>query len=113
MSLGSRLKEARNQKNLTQSDAAKRLGITFQALSNYERDARDPDTTLLKEMAELYEVSVDLLLGLTTSRTVSPIQRAHLSRSTPIPEEVLEIIESELKKAMDEVMEELRKKKKI
>ncbi|MEW6663028.1 MAG: helix-turn-helix domain-containing protein [Bacillota bacterium] len=64
MSLGQRLKEARTKKGLTQDEAAKRLGITFQALSNYERDVRDPDTTLLKNMAELYSVSTDYLLDL-------------------------------------------------
>lgn len=62
MSLGKKLREARNNKGLTQEEAAKRLGITFQALSNYERDVRDPDTKLLKSMAELYEVSADELL---------------------------------------------------
>lgn len=36
--------------------------IRFQALSNYERDVRDPDTKLLKSMAELYGVSADALL---------------------------------------------------
>lgn len=54
MSLGKRLKVARLNKGLTQEEAAKHLGITFQALSNYERDVRDPDTKLLKSMAELY-----------------------------------------------------------
>lgn len=62
MSLGKRLKVARLNKGLTQEEAAKHLGITFQALSNYERDVRDPDTKLLKSMAELYGVSADALL---------------------------------------------------
>lgn len=62
MSLGKRLKVARLNKGLTQKEAAKHLGITFQALSNYERDMRDPDTKLLKSMAELYGVSADALL---------------------------------------------------
>ena len=62
MSLGKRLKVARLNKGLTQGEAAKHLGITFQALSNYERDVRDPDTKLLKSMAELYGVSADALL---------------------------------------------------
>ena len=52
MSLGKRLKVARLNKGLTQEEAAKHLGITFQALSNYERDVRDPDTKLLKSMAD-------------------------------------------------------------
>ncbi len=43
MSLGKKLREARNNKGLTQEEAAKRLGITFQALSNYERDVSSLD----------------------------------------------------------------------
>ena len=68
MSLGKRLKESRKYKDLTQEEAAKRLGTTFQALSNYERDYRDPDTALLKKMAELYDVDTDYLLGRTDVR---------------------------------------------
>jgi repressor LexA len=79
MSLGSRLKNARNQKSLTQNDAAKKLGITFQALSNYERDVRDPDTTLLKKMAELYDVTTDHLLSRTDYRT------ADIASEFPVP----------------------------
>lgn len=62
MSLGKRLKAFRLNIGLTQEEAAKHLGITYQALSNYERDVRDPGTKLLKDMAELYGVSADVLL---------------------------------------------------
>lgn len=63
MALGERLKKARNDKGLTQIEAAKKLGVTNGALSGYERNYRDPDTNMLKEMAELYEVSLDYLVG--------------------------------------------------
>jgi len=63
--LGKRLKEARDNKKLTQLDAAKILGISNGTLSGYERNYRDPDTTMLEKMAELYEVKVDWLLGRT------------------------------------------------
>lgn len=63
MTLGDRLKEARKQKNMTQMDASKRLGITNGALSGYERNYRDPDTEMLKKIADLYNVSSEWLLG--------------------------------------------------
>ncbi|MGI6491494.1 MAG: helix-turn-helix domain-containing protein [Pelotomaculum sp.] len=69
MSLGKRLKEARTNKGLTQEEAAKHLRITFQALSNYERGVRDPDTDLLKSIAALYGVTADYLLGLSDVKT--------------------------------------------
>jgi len=72
VSLGKRLKTARNSKGLTQEEVAKKIGITFQALSNYERDYRDPDTALLAKIAETYGVSIDYLLGRSTDLTPIP-----------------------------------------
>lgn len=61
--LGARLKRAREEKRLTQQEAARRLGITNGAISGYERNYRDPDTDTLKKLADLYEVSLDWLNG--------------------------------------------------
>lgn len=71
--LGKRLKEARLKNNLSQIDAAKKLGISNGTLSGYERDYRDPDTTILERMAALYEVSTDYLLGISENK--EPVHR--------------------------------------
>lgn len=63
--LGKELKKARERKNLTQKDAAEKLGITAGALSGYERNYRKPDTDMISDIAVLYDVSVDHLLGLS------------------------------------------------
>lgn len=63
MSLGERLKEARKNKKITQMEAASKLGVTNGALSGYERNYRDPDTEMLKKLANLYGVSIEWLLG--------------------------------------------------
>ncbi len=44
---------------------AERLGITNTVLSNYERDYRDPDTSMLSKIADLYDTETDYLLGRT------------------------------------------------
>lgn len=64
MTLGERLKAAREKKGWSQLYVAQKLGIANTVLSNYERDYRDPDTETLKRLAELYEVSTDYLLGI-------------------------------------------------
>lgn len=69
MSLGARLKRERERRGWSQIYVAEKLGITNSVLSNYERDYRDPDTTMLKKIAELYEVSTDYLLGLSIARS--------------------------------------------
>lgn len=61
--LGHRLKKAREKKGYSQKDVAKWLGITSSSLSNYERGYRDPDTSILSQLADLYEATADYLLG--------------------------------------------------
>ncbi|MFT9117868.1 MAG: helix-turn-helix transcriptional regulator, partial [Sporolactobacillus sp.] len=63
MCLGNRLRSEREKRRWSQLEVAKRIGITNAVLSNYERGSRDPDTSTLKKLADLYEVSVDYLLG--------------------------------------------------
>lgn len=63
MTLGQRLKKARERTHLTQMDVANRLGISNGTLSGYERDYRDPDTDTLIKLADLYDVSINWLLG--------------------------------------------------
>ena len=96
--LGDRLRIAREAKGWTQVYVAKILDITSQALSNYERGDRDPDTPLLKQLSEIYEVSSDYLLGL--SDDPSPHQKietiaAHRSDDpmTELPEEARRSVE--------------------
>jgi transcriptional regulator with XRE-family HTH domain len=55
----------RENRRWSQLEVAKKIGITNAVLSNYERGSRDPDTDTLKRLANLYEVSIDYLLGLT------------------------------------------------
>ncbi|MED3965018.1 helix-turn-helix domain-containing protein [Niallia taxi] len=63
MSLGSRLKNEREKRSWSQLYVASKIGITNAVLSNYERDVRDPDTSTLKKLADLYEVSTDYLIA--------------------------------------------------
>lgn len=63
MSLAERLKKARiNAGFKTQKDAAQKLNIRQQVLSNYENGRNSPDTEMLRELADLYNVSTDYLL---------------------------------------------------
>ncbi|UYX50600.1 helix-turn-helix domain-containing protein [Bacillus thuringiensis] len=63
MTLGYRLKKERERRRWSQKFVAEKIGITNTVLSNYERDYRDPDTTTLGKLADLYEISTDELLG--------------------------------------------------
>ena len=58
-----RIKELRKNNGLTQKDAAKLLGIGQTTIANYENGTRVPDLMKVSEIADLYKVSVDFLLG--------------------------------------------------
>lgn len=68
--LGKRLKEAREQRGLTQEQVGDCLSLTGQAISNWERELNAPDPQTLKQLADLYRVSADYLLGVTTNDVI-------------------------------------------
>ena len=57
------LKEARLKKNLTQSALAEQLGVTFQAVSNWERGASFPDISNLSILCNLLGLDLYKLIG--------------------------------------------------
>ncbi len=57
------LKEARIKKNLTQSALAEKLGVTYQAVSNWERGASVPDISNLSILCNLLELDLYKLVG--------------------------------------------------
>lgn len=65
-----RLRELREEANLTQSELAERLGIGRATLSNYELGVRKPDIDVLNTIAEYFKVSTDYLIGRSNYRTV-------------------------------------------
>lgn len=66
--LSENLKKYRILKNLTQEDVAGYLGITSQSVSKWERGETYPDITFLPALANIFETSVDLLIGMDTIR---------------------------------------------
>ena len=68
MYLSANLKKYRIMKELTQEDVAEYLGITAQSVSKWERGESCPDITFLPALANIFETSVDLLLGMDTIR---------------------------------------------
>lgn len=56
------LKQFRKQKQLSQEQLAEQLGITTQAVSKWECSLSYPDIDLLPQLADLFGVSIDILL---------------------------------------------------
>lgn len=58
-----RIAELRKSRHMSQGDLAQLLGVTFQSVSKWETGKNYPDLPLLVQMADLFEVSLDNLLG--------------------------------------------------
>ena len=65
MSIGTNIAAARKEKHLSQEQLAERLGVTFQAVSSWERDEFLPETGKLKALAAALDASADSLLDET------------------------------------------------
>lgn len=60
-----RIRDLREDSDLTQKEVAKRLSCSQQVYSNYELGQRDIPTDILIKLSALYNVSVDYILGIS------------------------------------------------
>lgn len=60
--IGGQIAALRKQKGLTQNELGERLGVSFQAVSKWERGETLPDITILPDMAKMLETTVDFIL---------------------------------------------------
>lgn len=63
--LAQKLREFRKKQGLTQEQLAEAMGVTVGAVSKWESGASTPDVSLILELADFFETSVDVLLGYT------------------------------------------------
>lgn len=61
--IGRRIAKLRKDNNLTQVELADKLGISYQAVSNWERGDSMPDISKLSELSRIFKISIDELLG--------------------------------------------------
>lgn len=61
--MGQRIALLRKERNMSQSETAKKLNISTSTLSMYETGNREPNNELLSKLADFFGVSTDYLLG--------------------------------------------------
>lgn len=62
--VGRQIAALRKAKGITQSELGERIGVSFQAVSKWERGETLPDTAILPDLARILETTVDgILMG--------------------------------------------------
>ena len=71
MTLGEKIAERRRVRGMTQEEVADTLGVTAQAVSKWENNNSYPDITLLPAIADLFDTTIDALMGRERSDVAS------------------------------------------
>lgn len=67
MLIGNRIKTLRTQSHITQRELAEKIGLTPKMISFYEKSERIPPADIIIKFVEIFNVSADYLLGLSSS----------------------------------------------
>ncbi|MBR4496964.1 MAG: helix-turn-helix domain-containing protein, partial [Acholeplasmatales bacterium] len=78
--LNENISKYRKENKMTQEDLAEALGVTFAAVSKWERGLATPDIELIIQMANIFDISVDALIGyqLKSSNIEELIKKAEM-----------------------------------
>ena len=66
--ISERIAYYRKLNSMTQAELASKLNISTQAVSKWEQKISSPDITLLPELAEIFNISIDELFGMKVNR---------------------------------------------
>ena len=100
MTFGNRLKQARENKGYNQKQFAERLGVTPTRLNYWEKDKREPDVAIIKQIAQSLDVSSDWLIGnniISSEIELTAAEKQHIKKCRTLDEYG--------KKAVDDLLE--------
>ena len=110
MQIAKRIKKARIDKNMTQLQLADAMGVSYQAVSNWERGNSMPDISKLTDLCSTLELTVNELLGeeeKTTAAVTKAMEKGELAVeeleevAPMLPPEQVEDFVKKSKKKMD------------
>lgn len=79
--LSNRLRELRKSNKLSQSDIADKLNLTASAYGFYEQGKNIPSSKTLSEIADIYDVTTDYLLGRSSNPKLSRKNELDIQRN--------------------------------
>ena len=99
MNFGERLKYLREREKMFQSELADKLNLAPSTISMYERGDRDPDTSTLAKIAEIFNVTTDYLLG-RSEKEKNTDKNLHIAASSDIDLAKLAKLDKDKQKAI-------------
>lgn len=98
-----KIKELRQERGWKQLDLASRLGVQQQAISKYEIGTLDIDTRTVCRLCEIFGVTADYLLGLSTQRSaqIREEDAALVAAYHAAPAEIRNIVDAALENYME------------
>lgn len=101
MSIGDRISELRNERKISQSQLAKTMGVTRQAVSKWENGQSTPDPLKIIMLADVLGTDVEYL---STGRQVVPTR-------PPVVIKTVETVEKVVEKPVVQVVEKIVERK--
>ena len=71
MSIGDRIKELRTKLKMTQTDLAKKVGLSYIQVGRYETQKSKPSSEILQKLAAVLETTTDYLMNGGSDEVVS------------------------------------------
>jgi transcriptional regulator with XRE-family HTH domain len=65
MEFKNRLKQLREEKGMIQKELAEKIGVTRNSITAYENGNREPDLEKIINLAKIFDVSIDYLVGVS------------------------------------------------
>ncbi|KJS85147.1 MAG: hypothetical protein JM58_09220 [Peptococcaceae bacterium BICA1-8] len=118
--ISDRIKQLRQENNLTQEEFGKMFGIVKSTVSLYESNKSNPDDELKRKIAKHFNVSLDWLLGLSDKKQPNIETKedkfiekisVHFRSDPNLNDEEKEILSEEVASFLRFRMDELKKKK--
>ena len=117
MAIGERIKELRKEKQISQGQLAKALGVSRQAVSKWENDQAEPDTLNLIRLADILSTDSEFIAtGNHSTIKEAPVVVTKIEKVDNVVEKVVEkpvIVEKvvEVERIVEKVVEIPRIKK--
>ncbi len=95
------LRELREKKGYTQEDLGKLLNLSKNAVSHYEKDISQPNIETLQKIADIFDVSVDYLIGRTSIHVSFSVLKTAFAKGLDIDDFLEQLLSTDIQHRAD------------